>query len=173
MSSLAARAPKMVERRHGDASLAMGLGPQPPPAMLPTRMPMLPAGPCNHHRLHDASIAADPASRPRRRRSSRSTTAPPPPIHQKTMTELRASRSRKAHRPIAVGPLHLHMPQHPVMNRRAARGRMVGEQGKMRSQGLVGAPDPSTLVEKINRRGKRKRKIMVGRWLVGCCEPYH
>jgi hypothetical protein len=174
MSSLAARAPKMVERRHGDARLAMGLGPQPPPATLPTRMPMLPAGPCNHHG------AADPAGQ-RRRRSSRSTAPPIQTVDHGAATAnpsknddgaqgIQIPQSTSAdRRRAAPPPLAAASSSEPP--RRAARGRMVGEQGKMRSRGLVGAPE-STLVEKINRRGKRKRKIMVGRWLVGCFEPH-
>jgi hypothetical protein len=58
----------MVERRHGDARLAIGLGPQPLPATLPTWMPIL-QGLATTTVLQDASIAADPAGRPWRRQS--------------------------------------------------------------------------------------------------------
>lgn len=63
------RAPRMVERGRADERLTMGFGQQPPPAALPTSMPMpFAAPPASTARLQHAAIATDLAGRPRRRR---------------------------------------------------------------------------------------------------------
>jgi hypothetical protein len=99
--------------------------------------------------------AAPPASTPVCSRASlppisRRTTAPP--IQQPTTTDLRTPRSHGAHPPLAA--LNSELP------RRRGGKEVTGVSGL--------APDPSTVIEEINRRGKEKRKIMVGCWV---CEP--
>jgi hypothetical protein len=89
-----------VEWRRSDDRLAMGLGRQPPPAGLLTRMSMPPAAPPETTtRLHHAAIATDPAGRHGAADSTKqrrwSPERPDPAKH--------AGRSPSAAHPLAVG----------------------------------------------------------------------